>query len=76
MFHCLICHQEFEFERVFEVDFLWNDDLYHGKPVCKGCAKVLEGHPHLNYDIKKDPGALKKLLGKVPGRKKTLDKWL
>ena len=65
MFHCLICNQAFEFQRTADVDFLWTDDLYHGRPVCKGCTEGLKGHPHFNYEIPKKT------------RKKTgLEKWL
>lgn len=82
MFHCLICNQAFDFERVFEVDFFWTDDLYHGKPVCKGCVKTLEGHPHLNYDMRKDPQAMLEhnLRHFKPGngrhKKSNLDRWI
>lgn len=50
-FHCMICHQAFDFDNVFDIDFLWNDDLSQGQSVCKGCAVLFIGNLHLNYEV-------------------------
>lgn len=62
--HCIICNQEFDFDNIFKADFLWNDGLWWGRPICKGCVGLFKDHPHLNYEKKEK----KKKLG--------MEKWL
>lgn len=46
MFECMICHDRFDFKRTSEVDFLWNDKFYEGKPICKECANLFKIRIH------------------------------
>ncbi len=41
MVECLICTGSFEYERVFDIPFLWDDDCNFGKPICPACLKIL-----------------------------------
>lgn len=67
---CMICHEDIEYQNIGEVNFLWNDELYRGFPICTGCIDTLDGKTYLrniNY----------KFVKKVRKKKKRgLDKWM
>ena len=50
---CMICNEWFSAEKTSDVDFLYNDGLYQGEPICKSCISVLHSctiKNHLNYE--------------------------
>lgn len=59
---CMICNQWFSAEKTSDVDFLYNDELYQGEPICKSCISKLYSctiKNHLNYEpirIRKEKG--------------------
>ncbi len=76
---CMICN---EFKEGQEENSLWDDNLYHGFPVCEGCApliKDLYGWNHWDRhkdQIKKDyyEVIMEELNPKY--KRENLEKWL
>lgn len=62
----MICYELNDYVRTSEVNFLWNDDLMSGKPICNDCCKLDLPQKHLNYDYRKYHKP----------KKRGLDKWL
>lgn len=47
---CLICNEWFEHQgSIFDMNFLYNDELYHGEPICTDCICESFG-VHLDYE--------------------------
>ena len=44
---CLICGESFESK---DYNALWDDKLFHGRPICDNCSISLEDNPNLNID--------------------------
>jgi hypothetical protein len=80
---CLICTNDVEFERVFDIPCLWYDNCYKGKPVCNECLKILIELVAINKKITLTWGdeanpcrtKIRKELGLIE-KKKGLMKWI
>lgn len=52
---CIICTQDIIKKRITYIHFLWNDELYEGKPICDQCYFELYekiDHKYLDYDCR------------------------
>jgi len=70
----MICNEKFEDNIISEVNFLWNDELYRGFPICLSCTEIEELQTkYLNYGSYWEKERRDKPEEKPRGR---MDKWL